>query len=67
MAAMSFAPSRSGATVTVARFVARLTLASATPGTFLRTRSTRPTQAAQVMPSMSRSWVMAGASLMRSA
>jgi len=30
-----------------------LTLTSCTPGTFLSARSTRPTQEAQVMPSMS--------------
>ena len=36
---------------TVARSVARLTVASCTPGTAARARSTRPTQAAQVRPS----------------
>ncbi|MNX87599.1 hypothetical protein D3C86_1195310 [compost metagenome] len=36
----------------VARSVARLTTASVTPGTAFRARSMRPTQEAQVMPSI---------------
>ncbi|MOA05946.1 hypothetical protein D3C78_1255590 [compost metagenome] len=37
-----------------ARAVARLTLTALTPGTLARARSTRPTQEAQLMPSMLR-------------
>jgi hypothetical protein len=41
--------------------VARLTVASCTPGTFFRARSTRETQDAQVMPPTPRSSVELGA------
>lgn len=47
---------------TVARSVARLTVASVTPGTALSAFSTRPTQEAQVMPSTASSTVPAGTS-----
>ena len=43
-----------GSTRTVARSVARLTLASSTPGVFLRNRSMRLTHEAQVIPSIGR-------------
>ena len=43
---------RSAVPVTVARSVARLTLATVTPGTVFKARSTRATQEAQVIPSM---------------
>ena len=46
-----------GAKVTRADSVARFTVASVTPGTFLSARSTRVTQEAQVMPSTPRSRV----------
>ena len=42
---------------TVACPVAKLTLAAVTPGTRFRTFSTRPTQAAQCIPSMRRGMV----------
>jgi len=44
----------------VARSVARLTLASVTPGVALRAFSTRPTQEAQVMPSTTSSVLAVG-------
>ena len=48
--------------LTVARSVARLTLASFTPATALRAFSTRPTQLAQVMPLIDNSILFAGTS-----
>lgn len=45
---------------TTARSVARLTRAAVTPGTVRSARSTRPTQDAQVMPSMASSVLMIG-------
>src|SRR4051812_29763310 len=44
------APASSAAPLTLAFSVARLTLASSTPGTFFNAFSTRATQDAQVMP-----------------
>src|SRR6478672_7163850 len=47
-------PTRVGSTVTVARSVARFTLASRTPSVLLRNRSIRLTHDAQVIPSIGR-------------
>ncbi|MNT11992.1 hypothetical protein D3C72_1468990 [compost metagenome] len=77
MAAMASPPTAeacaSAANCRLARSVARLTEALCTPGTAWRARSTRPTQDAQVIPSMGSSsvagffriaWVMAFSSLL---
>ena len=51
-----------GSTRTSARSMARLTLASTTPGTWRRAFSTRVEQALQVMPSMGKEKVSVGTS-----
>src|SRR3990172_8598948 len=53
-ATASSGPAMAGSSRIVARSVARLTLASSTPGVFFRKRSIRLTHDAQVMPSIGR-------------